>query len=61
MELVKSDPNSPHRHIFTELVRLIMLRKQQPAFYYVWNHAGVYGWRREVLYEEDIGIMRKVS
>ncbi|HWZ20535.1 MAG TPA: alpha-amylase family glycosyl hydrolase, partial [Ktedonobacteraceae bacterium] len=30
---VENDPNSPHGHIFTELVRLIALRKQQPAIY----------------------------
>jgi amylosucrase len=32
-ELVEHDPNSPHGQIFTELVRLIELRKQQPAIY----------------------------
>jgi amylosucrase len=30
-ERVQNDPRSPHCHIFAELVRLIMLRKQQPA------------------------------
>jgi len=30
---VENDPSSPHGHIFTELVRLIALRKQQPAIY----------------------------
>jgi amylosucrase len=30
---VEHDPNSPHGQIFTELVRLINLRKQQPAIY----------------------------
>ncbi len=32
-ELVKRDPHSPHGRIFAELVRLIALRKQQPAIY----------------------------
>jgi len=32
-EKVQNDPSSPHCHIFTELVRLIALRKQQPAIY----------------------------
>ena len=30
---VENDPSSPHGHIITELVRLIALRKQQPAIY----------------------------
>lgn len=30
-ERVENDPSSPHGHIFAELVRLIVLRKQQPA------------------------------
>ena len=30
---VENDPDSPHGHIFTELVRLIALRKQQHAIY----------------------------
>jgi amylosucrase len=30
-ERLQHDPVSPHSHIFAELVRLIMLRKQQPA------------------------------
>jgi glycosidase len=30
---VENDPSSPHGHIFAELVRLIVLRKQQPAIY----------------------------
>ncbi len=30
-ERVEHDPSSPHGHIFAELVRLIVLRKQQPA------------------------------
>src|SRR6266581_4033016 len=32
-ERVENDPSSPHGHIFTELVQLIALRKQQPAIY----------------------------
>ncbi len=32
-EKVENDPSSPHGHIFAELVRLIALRKQQPAIY----------------------------
>jgi amylosucrase len=32
-ERVEHDPDSPHGHIFAELVRLIALRKQQPALY----------------------------
>jgi len=32
-ERVRNDPSSPHGHIFAELVRLIALRKQQPAIY----------------------------
>ena len=32
-ERVENDPSSPHGHIFAELVRLIVLRKQQPAIY----------------------------
>jgi amylosucrase len=32
-ESVENDPSSPHGQIFTELVRLIALRKQQPAIY----------------------------
>ena len=32
-ERIENDPSSPHGHIFTELVRLIALRKQQPAIY----------------------------
>ncbi len=32
-ELVKRDPHSPHGRIFAELVRLIALRKRQPAIY----------------------------
>ncbi len=32
-ERVQHDPDSPHGHIFAELVRLIALRKQQPAIY----------------------------
>ena len=32
-EQVEHDPNSPHGQIFAELVRLIALRKQQPAIY----------------------------
>src|SRR6266853_1174639 len=32
-ERVEHDPSSPHGHIFAELLRLIVLRKQQPAIY----------------------------
>lgn len=32
-ERVEHDASSPHGHIFTELTRLIALRKQQPAIY----------------------------
>ncbi len=32
-EEIENDPGSPHGHIFAELVRLIALRKQQPAIY----------------------------
>jgi amylosucrase len=32
-ERVENDPSSPHGQIFAELVRLIVLRKQQPAIY----------------------------
>ncbi len=32
-ERIENDPSSPHGHIFTQLVRLIALRKQQPAIY----------------------------
>jgi amylosucrase len=32
-ERVQNDPSSPHGRIFAELVRLIELRKQQPAIY----------------------------
>jgi amylosucrase len=32
-ERIENDPRSPHGHIFAELVRLIVLRKQQPAIY----------------------------
>ena len=32
-ERLQNDPGSPHNYIFAELVRLIELRKQQPAIY----------------------------